>query len=207
MLPLAESLRKWSEAEDLSRANDPPLWNPYWFPVFIGYKSVFWVVDCAPGAGQIIAFDWVDLPEVWMAYDDVNSMVDRVVRCWTAGAYRQGSSASVEEDARMVAAINRELEGGPPPDFGRLIAELASGDDHLYTQARRRLLTQLSPEAVPYLIDLLETQSKGRRAAVELLGAIGGADAMAYLRRVAESDPDERLRSFALRTIKAATSP
>jgi len=49
---------------------------------------------------------------------------------------------------------------------------------------------------------MLQTQSDARRDAVELLGAIGGSEAMASLRQVAETESDERLRRVAQRTIR-----
>lgn len=205
MLPLGDALGKWNEVVEASRASGRALWDPRWFPMFVGYKWAFWAVRCGPLDGSVIVFDWVDLPDVWAAYDDVSSMIERVVRCWSAGAYRQGPNATVEEDLHKVAQINRELDR-KPPDIDQLIADLASGDDHLFSQAIAQVRTRLYPEAVPGLIRMLDMQSRGRMAAVELLGEIGGPEAIASLRRAADADPDDFIRQSARHTLASAST-
>jgi len=130
-------------------------------------------------------------------------MLNVLVRCWSDGAYRQGPNGTVEEDRRAVAAINRVFDPRPV-NIDRLIADLSGGDDHLYSQALARLRTRLYPEAVPGLIRMLDKESTGRIAAVELLGAIGGPAAIDKLREVAEKDPDALVRDFSRHTVEEA---
>jgi hypothetical protein len=203
MLPLEEAIRKWRESLEAGKGSGRALWDPLWFPMFVGYKWLFWAIRSGPGGGSVVVFDWVDLPEVSTAYSDLRSMIERLVRGWSVGAYREGPNASVEQDDRKVAQVNRELDQ-EPADVDQLIADLGSGDDHLYNQALDRLRTRLYPEAVPGLIRMLDTASGGRIAAVELLGAIDGPEAMACLRRAAEADPDDHIRQMARHTIHSS---
>lgn len=200
MLPLHEAIEKRNEASDADRLHSPQGWKSTWFPLFVGYQWRYWVVDNALPDSPVISFDWVDLPETWGAYESLKLMLNAIVSCWNKGAYREGPHASVEEDRRAVAEINRELDGDSP-DVNGLVASLAGTGDHNFSQALARLRTRLYPEAVPALIRLLDTESRGRIAAVELLGAIGGPQATAKLRHLADSDPEDLVRDFARHTL------
>lgn len=196
MLPLSDAIRTWSEVVEAGRAGGRNLWDPHWLPLFAGYKWAFWVVDCGQLQGPVKVFDWVDLPETWTAYADLGDMSARVLQCWSDGAYRQGSNATVDEDRHKAAAINRAMDQ-PPADIDRLIADLATGTGSRYGNALALLRTRLYPDAVPGLIHLMNSKSRGRIAAAELLGWIGGREALECLERVSELEPDDHIRDYA----------
>jgi hypothetical protein len=201
MLPLREVMAKRAEGLEADRLHSPAAWKSSWLPLFVGYQWKYWVVDCAQLHGPVITFDWVDLPETSIAHESFSLMLNVLVRCWSDGAYRQGPNGTVVEDRRAVAAINREFDARPA-DIDQLMADLSGGDDHVYSQALARLRTRLYPEAVPGLIRMLDKESTGRIAAVELLGAIGGTAAMDKLREVAEKDPEALVRDFSRHTVE-----
>lgn len=195
MLPLGEAMTHRSNGLEAEAG-----WKPGWLPLFAGWESTYWAIDCSIADPPVIRFDWLDLPEVWQAYDDIGAMLKTVVACWSRDAYRQGPLASVEEDPRAVAEITRGLDSSTP-DIDGLVRGLASADDHVFSQSLGWLRTRLYPQAIPALIRALDTETRGRIAALELLGAIGGSEAAAKLRDVADRDPDGQARAYARRLL------
>jgi len=128
-------------------------------------------------------------------------MFESVIRRWRSGAFRQGELGTVEADARAVAAVYR-AEDGELPDLTRILKDLNEGPEQTYIDALGLLRTRLYPEAFPGLMGLLETGSvRGRRAASELLGAIGPREAATALRRAADADPDDVVRLLAKKSL------
>ena len=195
MLPLDEAMTVRGNGIDAETG-----WEPRWLPLFAGYESTYWAVDCSMPDPPVIRFDWLDLPEVWRAYDSLRGMLTAVIACWSRDAYRQGPQASVEDDPRAVAEIIRSLDSSTP-DIDGLVRGLASADDHEYSQSLGWLRTRLYPEAIPALIRTLDTETRGRMAAVELLGAIGGTEALAKLGDLADRDRDASVRAYARRLL------
>jgi hypothetical protein len=204
MLPLADALEKMIEGRKADQAHDPPGWQPGWLPIFVGYQWKYWAADCARPGVPVVTFDWLDLPETWLAHRTFDLMLETITRCWRIGAYRVGRNATVIENRKAVAAINRELDT-EPVDIDRLVADLGSTDNPTHSHAIGMLRTRLYPEAVPALIAMLDTDSPGRIAAVELLGEIGDSAALAKLRSVADDYPDKLLRDYARHTLAERT--
>lgn len=196
MLPLDEAMTHRDNGLDAEAG-----WKPGWLPIFAGYESTYWAIDCSFPDPPVIRFDWLDLPEIWRAYDNIRGMLAAVIACWSRDAYREGPHASVEEDPRAVAAIQRGLDVSAAPDIDGLVRGLASTDDHVYSQSLGWLRTRLYPEAVPALIRAVDTETRGRMAAVELLGAIGGPNAIAKLSDLADRDQDANVRAYARRLL------
>ncbi len=203
MLPLQEALRTRAEAMSADSAQGVTVWQSHWLPLFTGYKFAFWVAACDRPRPPLIVFDFVDLPDFWIAYENVASMVARVLRCWTKDAYREGAHATVDVDKRAVAQVNREMDTGPT-DVEALVAGLASAGDRRYGDSIAWLRTRLYPEAVPALIRLLENESRGRYAAIELLGSIGGSAALDKLYDVAQNDEDKTACDLARHAIETS---
>lgn len=195
MLPLGEAMTHRSNGLEADVG-----WQPGWLPFLAAYESTYWAIDFSLPDPPVIRFDWLDLPEVWQAYDSIGAMLKTVVACWSRDAYRQGPLASVEEDRRAVAEITRGLDSSTP-DIDGLVRGLASADDHVFSQSLGWLRTRLYPQAIPALIRALDTETRGRIAALELLGAIGGSEAAAKLRDVADRDPDGQARAYARRLL------
>ena len=66
------------------------------------------------GGGKLLEFFFVDLPETWVEFSDLRSLVETLIQRWRAGAYWQGRDGAVEEDRRAVAAIWRAAERTRP---------------------------------------------------------------------------------------------
>ena len=203
MLPLADMIRARSEILEANEATGYGLWDPRWLPLFVGYKWSFWVIDCGEPNGAVKVFDWVDLPVTWTAYRDLDDLAVRVLRCWSEGAYKQGSHGAVDEDRHRSAAINRSLDDSSV-DVDQLISDLTIGSGQQYSDALAQLRTRLYLEAVSGLIKLMESGSRGRIAAAELLGWIGGDAALTCLEQIGETETDDHIRQHARHALQDA---
>jgi len=201
MLPLREAVRQWAGAIEGDRRAGRSVWQRDWLPMFTDDWGGWHVIKCAGGSHPILAFNLVELPRIDSTYPDLRRMFESVIRRWRSGAFRQGELGTVEADARAVAAVYR-AEDGELPDLTRILKDLNEGPEQTYIDALGLLRTRLYPEAFPGLMGLLETGSvRGRRAASELLGAIGPREAATALRRAADADPDDVVRLLAKKSL------
>ena len=202
MFPLAEAVRLRADAIEGDRKSGDSLWQSSWLPVFTEGKEVFRVVTLGDDGGQVLYFDFVDLPDTITEFEGLDQLIESLIRRWAAGAYRQSSDGSVEEDPRIVAELYR-AEDRQPVDINRLLRDLAEGSEDVHRRSLYLLRTRLYPAAVPGLIWLLSHGAdRTRLNAAELLGELADPAAYEPLRRAAAQDADELVRALARKSVE-----
>lgn len=182
-------------AEDESQALE--IYHPSWFPTFLDAGGNATVVLHGDERQGSVWFIPMEEPELrYQAAPTLAAFLDQVAECYERGAYSIYSGRRVAVDQSLEAEIARKrLE--PLPDVGRLIMDVASGEQPASSLAFDAIRRFRFPEAVPPLIGLLSYRAApARRRAALLLGILGDTYADDAL-RTATSDPDPDVRKAA----------